>query len=89
MKKLLLIALLILVSISLQAKNKKPKVFHLTVTYIHREENNNELWAKTKRYLYMAICPVIPDSIKLGTILKADPYKGQTDCVCLFKRVTR
>jgi hypothetical protein len=87
MKKIiLLIALCTVISISLKAQ-KKPKEITLTVTFIHREEGLNEVWAKSKRYLYMAICPFIPDSIRLGTVLKADPYKNQKDCTCLFKRV--
>lgn len=86
MKKIILITLLTLVCLIMKAQ---PKPIRLTVAYVHREAGSKEVWAKSKRYWYMSVCPTLPDSVRVGTVLKADPYKGQGDCACLFRRMRR
>lgn len=86
MKKIILLTLLILVVIFAEARNKKPKQLRLTITYVHRDGADSEVWARSGYRWYMAKCNP-PDSVKIGVVITALPYRGQVDCICVFRRV--
>lgn len=86
MKKIILLTLLILVVVFAEARNKKPKQLRLTITYVHRDGADSEVWARMGGRWYMAKCNP-PDSVQIGTVLSASAYRGQSDCICLFKRI--
>lgn len=84
---LFLIALLFILSLPSNAQQNIKKGITLTVTFVFREGNKSEVYARSSYRLYMANCTNLPDSVKVGTKLNAFSFKGQTDCICLFKRV--
>jgi hypothetical protein len=86
----LLILLMTLFSGCLVMNPKKQNnSVHVIVTYVHREENNNEVWVRHHNNLYRGMCSFIPDSIKLGLILEATYInpKDNCECKCVFKRI--
>ena len=80
---IMLAALLFVLSLPSEAQEKPIK---LRVTSVIRNGNESQVIARSNRYFYKAICMNLPDSVKTGTILQAESFKGQTDCICLFKR---
>lgn len=84
---IVLIALLFVFSIPCNAQQKPNKGLTLTVTFVFREGNKSEVYARSNYRLYVANCTNLPDTVRIGTKLNAFSFKGQEDCICLFKRV--
>lgn len=82
MYKLLLIVFLL--ASCATARIAKP--VRLVVTHVERHGSSAEVYARRGYELYFARCITLPDSIRAGSVLLADWYKGQY-CTCLFKRI--
>lgn len=82
MKKLFIVFAFASCTVSKQAPN-----INLTVTYVHREGNNSELQARRGYQWWAANCKGLPDSVKLGTVITAQPTKRPDTCQCAFKRI--
>lgn len=59
---------------------------NMTVTRIEKTGLKTEVYATTGRYIWRAEFDYLPDSVKVGTILRADRSAKDT-CTCLFKRI--
>ena len=86
MKPLLTI---LLFTLSLTTYAQKEKTLSLTVTHINRTDKGGEIWAKGKPFLYVAKCPYIPDTLKAGSKIIADPVPDTCKCECVFKKFVR
>lgn len=59
---------------------------NLTVTHVEKTGLKTEVYTTTGRYVWRAEFDYLPDSVKVGTILRADRSAKDT-CTCLFKRI--
>lgn len=84
MKKLI-IALLVFASSC--AVSRPATAVKLTVTHVERSGKEAEVYARKGKEVWKANCMNLPDSIKAGSVIIADPYQGQSDCTCIFKRI--
>lgn len=58
----------------------------LTVTQIEKQGLKTKVIARTGYMVYRAYFDYLPDSVKIGTVLRADRSTKDT-CTCIFKRI--
>lgn len=86
MKYILIAAALVLTSC---AVTKPAGPIRLTITYIHREAGKPTMVQARDGYkFYNAKCQYLPDTVRVGSIITANPTKEKDiNCNCLFFRI--
>ena len=85
----LLIAFLLSSCVATKPVTKTVRTLKLTVTHIQRGTDGVEIWARGRPFLYVANCPFIPDTVKVGTILRAEPVSDTCKCSCVFNKFVK
>ena len=68
------------------AVTRPSQSIRLTVTYVHREGNIAQVQARNGYKWYKAKCTNLSDTVKVGTVITADPTQNKK-LDCLFFRI--
>ena len=86
---ILLISALTSCTATTKTTQKPVRTLKLRVTHIDRGAERTEIWAVSKPFIYVADCPTIPDTLKVGSIITAEPKPDSCLCPCVFNKFVK